>query len=43
MKKAMHDGFAVGWAIESIEPSRAETRPDLKHYTFSGGVPKAAR
>lgn len=35
------DAFAKGWAIESIEPSRFEVRPDLKDITFSEGGPKA--
>src|SRR5258707_1025981 len=29
-KNELHDAFAQGWAIESIEPSRYEVRPDLK-------------
>lgn len=32
--------FAKGWEIESIKPSRFETRPDLKEFTFSPGGPK---
>ena len=39
-KKELHDGFAQGWVIESIEPTRAEVRPDLKDLTFSEGGPK---
>jgi hypothetical protein len=31
----LHDAFAAGWAIESIEPSRYPLRPDLKDFTFS--------
>ena len=33
--------FAKGWAVESIEPTRFEVRPDLKDFTFSEGGPKA--
>jgi cyclopropane fatty-acyl-phospholipid synthase-like methyltransferase len=40
-KNELHDAFAHGWAIESIEPSRYEVRPDLKDVTFSEGGPKA--
>ena len=40
-KKELHAAFAQGWDIESIEPTRIETRPDLKEFTFSEGGPKA--
>jgi SAM-dependent methyltransferase len=40
-KRELHDAFAAGWVIESIEPSRYEVRPDLKDMTFSDGGPKA--
>ena len=40
-KKELHDAFAQGWVIESIEPSRYEVRPDLKDLQFSKGGPKA--
>jgi cyclopropane fatty-acyl-phospholipid synthase-like methyltransferase len=40
-KQALHDAFAQGWVIESVEPTRAEVRPDLKDLTFSEGGPKA--
>jgi cyclopropane fatty-acyl-phospholipid synthase-like methyltransferase len=40
-QKELHDAFAQGWAIESIEPTRAEVRPDLKDLTFSEGGPRA--
>jgi SAM-dependent methyltransferase len=40
-KKELHDAFAQGWLIESIEPARYEVRPDLKDLTFSAGGPKA--
>jgi len=37
----LRDAFAQGWDIESIRPTRVETRPDLKDFTFSAGGPKA--
>jgi SAM-dependent methyltransferase len=40
-KEELHAAFAEGWSIESIEPTRAEVRPDLKDLTFSEGGPKA--
>jgi len=40
-KQELHDTFAQGWLIESIEPTRAEVRPDFKDFTFSEGGPKA--
>ena len=40
-KKELHDAFAEGWSIESIEPIRAEVRPDFKDMTFSEGGPRA--
>jgi len=40
-KKDLHAAFAQRWDIESIEPTRVETRPDLKEFTFSEGGPKA--
>jgi SAM-dependent methyltransferase len=40
-KKELHDAFAKGWTVESIEPSRLEVRPDFKEFTFSEGGPKA--
>ena len=39
--KEIRDAFAVGWVVESIEPSRFEVRPDLKELKFSEGGPKA--
>src|SRR5713101_5522581 len=39
-KKELHAAFAQGWDIESIEPTRVETRPDLKEFTLSEGGPK---
>jgi SAM-dependent methyltransferase len=40
-KKELHEAFARGWNIESIEPYRIEVRPDFKEFTFSEGGPKA--
>ena len=39
--KELHDAFAEGWSIESIQPSRVEVRPDFKEFSFSAGGPKA--
>jgi SAM-dependent methyltransferase len=40
-QRELHDAFAQGWAVESVEPSRYEIRPDLKDMAFSEGGPKA--
>ena len=40
-RRELHDAFAEGWSVESIEPSRFEVRPDLKEFSFSEGGPKA--
>lgn len=40
-RKEIEDTFAVGWVVESVEPSRFEVRPDLKDITFSPGGPRA--
>src|SRR5262245_21356810 len=34
-KEELHAAFAGGWNVESIEPTRAEVRPDLKDLAFS--------
>jgi cyclopropane fatty-acyl-phospholipid synthase-like methyltransferase len=39
-KKELHDAFAKGWAVESIQPAQIEVRPDLKDFNFSPGGPK---
>src|SRR6516165_8219252 len=36
-RKELHDAFAQGWKIESIEPTRVDVRPDFKEFTFSEG------
>jgi SAM-dependent methyltransferase len=40
-RRELHDAFADGWEIESIEPCRAEVNPDVAGRTFSEGGPKA--
>jgi SAM-dependent methyltransferase len=40
-QKELHDAFAAGWAVESIEPARFEVNPNLKDFNFSEGGPKA--
>ncbi len=40
-RQEIKDAFSEGWVVESVEPSRYETRPDLKDFTFSEGGPKA--
>jgi SAM-dependent methyltransferase len=40
-RQEIESAFAVGWNIESIEPSRYGVRPDLKELVFSEGGPKA--
>ena len=37
----IRDAFAEGWAVENIERSRFDVRPDLNDFTFSEGGPKA--
>lgn len=41
IRKELEDAFAVGWVVESIEPTRFEVRPDPKDISFSEGDPKA--
>jgi cyclopropane fatty-acyl-phospholipid synthase-like methyltransferase len=40
-KQELHDAFAAGWTIESIEPIRVEVHPNVKDFSFSEGGPKA--
>lgn len=40
-RKEIEDVFADGWAVESIEPSQYEVRPDPKDISFSEGGPRA--
>jgi hypothetical protein len=39
-RQDLHDAFAQGWQIESLQPVRIEVRPHDK-ITFSEGGPKA--
>ncbi len=40
-RKEIEEAFADGWAVESIEPSRYEVRPDPQDNSLSDGGPKA--
>jgi cyclopropane fatty-acyl-phospholipid synthase-like methyltransferase len=40
-KRELFDAFTGSWVIESIEPSRFESRPDLTDTQFKEGGPKA--
>jgi cyclopropane fatty-acyl-phospholipid synthase-like methyltransferase len=40
-KQELHAAFPRGWVVESVEPARAEVRPDLKDFPFSEGGPRA--
>jgi cyclopropane fatty-acyl-phospholipid synthase-like methyltransferase len=40
-KTELHQAFADGWEIESIQAYKIETRPNLQGFTFSEGGPKA--
>lgn len=40
-RQELHDAFADGWEVESIEPARFEVRPDLVDIHFSEGGPHA--
>jgi SAM-dependent methyltransferase len=40
-RQELHDAFAGGWVIESIQPARFAVSPTLKGFTFSEGGPKA--
>jgi len=40
-RQELHDAFASGWVVESIQPVRLEVLPNLKDFTFSEGGPKA--
>ena len=40
-KRELHDAFAEGWSIESIEPIRIEINPNLKEFPLSEGRPRA--
>ncbi len=40
-RKEIEDAFAEGWAVESVEPSRYEVRPDPNNNSYRDGGPKA--
>jgi 2-polyprenyl-3-methyl-5-hydroxy-6-metoxy-1,4-benzoquinol methylase len=40
-RNELHDAFAKGWIMESIQASRIEVIPDVKDMTLSEGGPKA--
>jgi cyclopropane fatty-acyl-phospholipid synthase-like methyltransferase len=40
-KEELHEAFAKGWTVESIQLVQIEVRPDLKDFHFSPGGPKA--
>lgn len=40
-EREIRDAFAQGWAVESIERSRYEVRPDPNDVSFKDGGPKA--
>jgi cyclopropane fatty-acyl-phospholipid synthase-like methyltransferase len=40
-KKELHDAFAEGWSIESIESIRIEINPNFKDFPLSEGGPRA--
>jgi cyclopropane fatty-acyl-phospholipid synthase-like methyltransferase len=40
-RNELHDAFADGWEIESIEPARCQVNPDFPEMRFSEGGPKA--
>jgi cyclopropane fatty-acyl-phospholipid synthase-like methyltransferase len=40
-KKELHDAFADGWEVESVQPARVEVNPEFTAVSFSEGGPKA--
>jgi len=40
-RQELHDAFADGWEVESVEAVQVEVRPDFTEATFSPGGPKA--
>ena len=40
-QQELHNAFAEGWVVESIQPIRFEVIPNLKDFSFSEGGPKA--
>jgi SAM-dependent methyltransferase len=40
-RQELHDAFADGWEVESVQPVRIEVNPEFKDIPFSPGGPKA--
>src|SRR5262249_3970088 len=40
-RRELHDAFADGWEVESVEPVQIEVHPEFKEMKFSEGGPKA--
>src|SRR5262249_19518039 len=40
-RQELHDAFADGWEVESVQPVRVEVNPEFTGMTFSEGGPKA--
>jgi cyclopropane fatty-acyl-phospholipid synthase-like methyltransferase len=40
-RQELHDAFADGWELESVQPVRVEVNPEFTGITFSEGGPKA--
>jgi SAM-dependent methyltransferase len=40
-RQELHNAFADGWEVESIQPCQLELNPEFKEFTFSEGGPKA--
>jgi 2-polyprenyl-3-methyl-5-hydroxy-6-metoxy-1,4-benzoquinol methylase len=40
-RQELHDAFAIGWEVESIEPVQIEVNSEFTGMTFSEGGPKA--
>jgi SAM-dependent methyltransferase len=40
-RQEIEDAFSQGWAVESVEPSRYEVRPDPNDTRFADGGPRA--
>jgi SAM-dependent methyltransferase len=40
-RQELHDAFADGWEVESVQPTRIEVNSELTEVKFSAGGPKA--
>jgi cyclopropane fatty-acyl-phospholipid synthase-like methyltransferase len=40
-RQELHNAFADGWEVESVQPTRIEVNPELTEVKFSEGGPKA--